>query len=691
MLLARRALAAPAGHLGDVEVERAVALDEARAPLRREAQPAVHVAEDDERHAPAAALGVRDRGREVLVAPVAAPVGPGLGAAPSRPQMSDGEAPSPAGPLCARKMTGARRGRRGALGHARDRRLLRRYAVVPPQEAPHLELLGVALAAVRPAPRDGARADDRRVERREVAAAVADVGAREQRDLLGRARRAPSAMRLRLRKTENHASWFPRIAAFGSRSALTARTTSTFSLPKSPTKSTRGRARGLERRAVRRVPLVVAVADDRHGRAEPRRPRPVRGRDEGAGPRPRREKQREHAETAHGGRALEQLASFVPVDPRPVVQKWVRRKRAPFARETRALSRIASDRDPGTAPEPAEHHERGPARGLRGPRARAWTHMDGSTAAPTAARAELAQGIDTDKCASSSASFSARASRVARLRYEGRAGSRARARRYVRFCHSTASSCCGRTACDRCSCSTARRTRSSASSATSVEGRARARAPAKPRSPRRPPGARRSRKTVPAQGAREPQSQGARGGAERQPRGRAAALRQGDLRDARDGAQADRRAARARRRLRRGSVRGERAARARARARSRARGRARPLLAPRNVPSPTALAAPRKADAQLAALSRAGAVDLVVSEDGDCLVFGCRRVLFKLESDGSGQEIQLRHLAARTRSSSAAPLDRGRRRAATGGVPSLRARAARSARAPPRPRGLYPS
>ena len=56
--------------------------------------------------------------------------------------------------------------------------------------------------------------------------------------------------------------------------------------------------------------------------------------------------------------------------------------------------------------------------------------------------------------------------------------------------------------------------------------------------------------------------------------------------------------------------------------------------------------APYEADAQLAFLSRTGSVDLVVSEDSDCLVFGCKRVLFKLDSDGTGQEIQLRHLGA---------------------------------------------
>ena len=69
-----------------------------------------------------------------------------------------------------------------------------------------------------------------------------------------------------------------------------------------------------------------------------------------------------------------------------------------------------------------------------------------------------------------------------------------------------------------------------------------------------------------------------------------------------------------------------------------------------------------------------------MSEDGDCLVFGCRRVLFKLESDGSGQEIQLRHLGANEELSllNWTEVGGGRRRAArrrSARAPSLRARA----------------
>ena len=57
--------------------------------------------------------------------------------------------------------------------------------------------------------------------------------------------------------------------------------------------------------------------------------------------------------------------------------------------------------------------------------------------------------------------------------------------------------------------------------------------------------------------------------------------------------------------------------------------------------------APYEADAQLAYLSRTGAVDVVVSEDGDCLPYGCRKVMFKLDpKKGTGHEIALRNLDA---------------------------------------------
>jgi len=38
------------------------------------------------------------------------------------------------------------------------------------------------------------------------------------------------------------------------------------------------------------------------------------------------------------------------------------------------------------------------------------------------------------------------------------------------------------------------------------------------------------------------------------------------------------------------------------------------------------MVAPYEADAQLAHLSGTGAISLVISEDSDCLVFGCQKV-----------------------------------------------------------------
>ncbi|KAK1924562.1 PIN domain-like protein [Papiliotrema laurentii] len=49
--------------------------------------------------------------------------------------------------------------------------------------------------------------------------------------------------------------------------------------------------------------------------------------------------------------------------------------------------------------------------------------------------------------------------------------------------------------------------------------------------------------------------------------------------------------------------------------------------------------APYEADAQLCFLEREGFVDGIITEDSDLLVFGCRRVIFKL--DGSGQCVSI--------------------------------------------------
>lgn len=50
--------------------------------------------------------------------------------------------------------------------------------------------------------------------------------------------------------------------------------------------------------------------------------------------------------------------------------------------------------------------------------------------------------------------------------------------------------------------------------------------------------------------------------------------------------------------------------------------------------------APYEADAQLAYLEKQGIVNGIITEDSDLLVFGCRNVLFKLDSDGACVQIE---------------------------------------------------
>lgn len=54
--------------------------------------------------------------------------------------------------------------------------------------------------------------------------------------------------------------------------------------------------------------------------------------------------------------------------------------------------------------------------------------------------------------------------------------------------------------------------------------------------------------------------------------------------------------------------------------------------------------APYEADAQLTYLIQQDLVDGVITEDSDCLPFGCHTVLFKLDRDGVAQEIQTANL-----------------------------------------------
>lgn len=45
--------------------------------------------------------------------------------------------------------------------------------------------------------------------------------------------------------------------------------------------------------------------------------------------------------------------------------------------------------------------------------------------------------------------------------------------------------------------------------------------------------------------------------------------------------------------------------------------------------------APYEADAQLAYLNKAGLADYVITEDSDLILFGCRKILFKLDLAGN--------------------------------------------------------
>lgn len=56
------------------------------------------------------------------------------------------------------------------------------------------------------------------------------------------------------------------------------------------------------------------------------------------------------------------------------------------------------------------------------------------------------------------------------------------------------------------------------------------------------------------------------------------------------------------------------------------------------------IVAPYEADAQLAYFSKEGIVDTIITEDSDLLVFGSKRVLFKLDESGHGKLIELKDL-----------------------------------------------
>ncbi|CAG0881557.1 unnamed protein product [Cyprideis torosa] len=58
------------------------------------------------------------------------------------------------------------------------------------------------------------------------------------------------------------------------------------------------------------------------------------------------------------------------------------------------------------------------------------------------------------------------------------------------------------------------------------------------------------------------------------------------------------------------------------------------------------IVAPYEADAQLAYLSRENYVQLVITEDSDLILFGCRQIMFKLDRSGNGVLYELKNLSA---------------------------------------------
>ncbi len=54
--------------------------------------------------------------------------------------------------------------------------------------------------------------------------------------------------------------------------------------------------------------------------------------------------------------------------------------------------------------------------------------------------------------------------------------------------------------------------------------------------------------------------------------------------------------------------------------------------------------APYEADAQLAYMYKTGRAQVVITEDSDLLIFGVKRVLFKMDKQGNGIEVDLSRL-----------------------------------------------
>ena len=74
-----------------------------------------------------------------------------------------------------------------------------------------------------------------------------------------------------------------------------------------------------------------------------------------------------------------------------------------------------------------------------------------------------------------------------------------------------------------------------------------------------------------------------------------------------------------------------------------------PLIAQLKERNIQFLVSPYESDAQLGFLFRNNYIDLVITEDGDTLVYGCRRVLFKLDKGVGEERLRLSRLSPRHR------------------------------------------
>ena len=70
--------------------------------------------------------------------------------------------------------------------------------------------------------------------------------------------------------------------------------------------------------------------------------------------------------------------------------------------------------------------------------------------------------------------------------------------------------------------------------------------------------------------------------------------------------------------------------------------------------------APYEADAQLAFLSKANIAQIIITEDSDLILFGCEKILYKMDINGNGQLIEKEKIISVTRFDTADSFERFR-------------------------------